>query len=369
MVWLTRGFMLRKWIERGLCIGLLLSSLPVLAVETKYQPLPTKACAFINYMVKYHHFNRTKLTDILSEVKYNRDVIYQITHPYEAKPWNVYRAFFLKKKYIQNGLHYWKIHKEVLQYAEHHYGIPPSIIVAIIGIESNYGARVGKFSALDALTTLAFHYKKREKFFTRELVQLFLLVKEQRLAMGLIKSSYAGAIGIPQFMPSTYRHYGVNYSKSAHIDLIKNDEEAVVSIANFLNRNGWESHRPIACECTVIKPFDLALMSKKTALQKNIYLLKNELIFKSCSSVPTNQKATILQLKNENLPNEYWLTLHNFNVIMQYNPCITYAMAVCQLSQVIQNNMAKKTIESKDKKTLCLVSAEERSIAQLRSAR
>lgn len=327
--------MFRKWIEGVLCAGLLLPSLSVFAFEKKYQsPLPTKACTFINYMVKCYHFNRTKLTDILLEAKYNQDVIYQITHPYEAKPWNVYRTFFLTTKYIQNGLHYWKMHKEVLQYAEHHYGIPPPVIVAIIGIESNYGALVGKFSALDTLTTLAFHYKKREKFFTRELVQLFLLVKEQRLAMELVKSSYAGAIGIPQFMPSTYRYYGVTYSKNAHIDLIKNDEEAIVSIANFLNKNGWKSHQPIACAYTDTKLLNLALMSRKTVPQKNINLLKNKSIFESCS-VPANQKATILQIKSKD-PNEHWLILHNFDVIMQYNPRIIYAMAVYQLSQAIQ---------------------------------
>ena len=326
MVQLIKRIMLRRWITGGLCAWLLLSSLSAFAFEKKYQfPLPTKAGIFIDYMVKHYHFNRTKLTDILSQTKCNKDVIYQITHPYEAKPWGVYRAFFLTTKYIQNGLHYWKMHKKVLQYAEHHYGIPPSIIVAIIGIESNYGTLVGKFSALDTLTTLAFHYKKREKFFTRELVQLFLLVKEQKLAMELIKSSYAGAIGIPQFMPSTYRYYGVNYSKNAYIDLIKNDEEAIVSIANFLNKNGWRSHQPIACVCTA------------TEHDSNINLLKNKLIFESCS-VAANQKSTILQIKNQDL-NEYWLTLHNFDVIMQYNPRIIYAMAVYQLSQAIQNSM------------------------------
>lgn len=334
--------MLRKWIKRGLCAGLLLSSLSVFAVETRYQsPLPTKARVFIDYMVKCHHFNRIKLTDILSQAKYNQDVIYQITHPYEARPWNVYRTLFLTTQHIQNGLYYWKMHKEVLQYAKRRYGIPPSVIVAIIGIESNYGARIGKFSALDTLTTLAFHYKKREKFFTRELVQFFLLAKEQRLAMELIKSSYAGAIGIPQFMPSTYRYYGVNYSKNTHIDLIKNDEEAVVSIANFLNKNGWESHQPIAYECTATKPIDLALISKKAVPQKNINLLKNKIIFKSCS-MPVNQKATILQLKSEN-PDIYWLTLHNFHVIMQYNPRTIYAMAVYQLSQAIQKQHSQQT--------------------------
>ena len=327
--------MLRKWIERGLCAGLLLSSMSVFPVETKYpSPLPTKAHVFIEYMVKCHHFNRTRLTDILSEARYNEDVIYRITHPYEAKPWNIYRACFLTIQHIQHGLHYWKMHEEVLRYAEHHYGIPPSIIVAIIGIESNYGAQVGEFSALDALTTLAFHYKKREKFFTRELVQLFLLVKEQKLAMELIKSSYAGAIGIPQFMPSTYRHYQVVYSKNAHIDLIKNDDDAIVSIANFLNKNGWKNYQPIACKFTAIKPFDLYLISKDAIPKEPINLLKKMGIIMSCS-LPVNQKAAIVQLKGENT-DEYWLTLHNFHVIMQYNPRITYAMAVYQLSQAIQ---------------------------------
>ncbi|WP_244670108.1 lytic murein transglycosylase B [Coxiella endosymbiont of Amblyomma nuttalli] len=293
-------------------------------------------------MVKRYHFSRAKLTDILSKSKCNKDVMHRVTHPYEAKPWNVYRTYFLTTQRIQNGLNYWKMHKDVLEYAEHHYGIPPPIIVAIIGIESNYGALVGEFSALDALTTLAFHYKKREKFFARELVQLLLLAKEQKLTLKLIKSSYAGAIGIPQFMPGTYRCYQINYLKNAHVDLIHNDDEAIISIANFLNKNGWKIHQPIAYKLTVIKSSDPHLISKEAIAQKSINFLKKNGITISYS-LSSNQKVTVVRLRSENT-DEYWLTLHNFYVIMRYNPRVIYAMAVYQLSQAIQQEHGQQLL-------------------------
>lgn len=331
-----------NWLQRGFCALLLLFATPILGAEMKKQStVAQKEKTFINYMAKHYHFKREKLVAALSQAKYDEEVIFHITHPCEEKPWDVYRHYFITEKRIQDGINYWKVHAKALEYAERRYGVPPAVIVAIIGIETNYGERIGKYSALNALTTLAFHYNHRTKFFTRELAQFFLLIEEQRLPLPLVRSSYAGAIGIPQFMPSTYRHYAVTYAKQGHIDLMNNDEDAIVSIANFLHAHGWHKNQSIACAFTSKKPLDPQLISKRAIPKISIKQLKNKGIIPS-APIPDTKKAAIVQLKMEN-GDEKWLVFANFDVIMRYNPRIIYAMTVYQLSQALQKRYDQQT--------------------------
>ncbi|WP_267256476.1 lytic murein transglycosylase B [Coxiella endosymbiont of Ornithodoros maritimus] len=331
-----------NWLQRGFCTLLLLFATPILSTEMKKQStVAQKEKTFINYMAKRYHFKREKLVAALSQAKYDEEVIFHITHPYEEKLWYVYRHYFITEKRIQNGINYWKVHARALEYAKRRYGVPPAVIVAIIGIETNYKERIGKYSALNALTTLAFHYNHRTKFFTRELAQFFLLIEEQRLPLPLLRSSYAGAIGIPQFMPSTYRHYAVTYTKQSHIDLMNNDEDAIVSIANFLHTHGWHKNQPIACAFSSKKPLNPQLISKRTIPKISIKQLKNKGIIPSIP-IPDTKKVAIIQLKMEN-SHEKWLVFANFSVIMRYNPCIIYAMAVYQLSQALQKRYDQQT--------------------------
>ena len=218
---ITTGTTMKLTIKRIIYWGVL--SLLLISMNT-YATQPThlspKARAFVNYMVKVHHFNRKKLTALLAQVKYNEEVIFKITHPYEAQPWNVYRAHFLTPERIQQGVLYWQKHATALRYAQQHYGVPTRVIVAIIGVESHYGERTGTYIALNALSTLAFNYPQRSKFFTKELAQFLLLTKEQQLPALSTKSSYAGALGIPQFMPSSYRHYAIDFDGDGVADYL-----------------------------------------------------------------------------------------------------------------------------------------------------
>ena len=321
--------MLLRGFQAVLCALILLFSIITAANPTKKPKLPQQVYMFIDYMVKHYRFERKKLIDTLSHAKCNQEVIYKITHPYEEKPWNVYRDYFLTETRIRDGVHYWKAHQQTLEYAYRKYGIPPEIIVAIIGVETNYGQQVGSYCALDALTTLAFHYKARSKFFSRELAQFFLLAEEQRLPIFLIKSSYAGAIGIPQFIPCTYRHYAVNYSQERSIDLMTDNNDAIVSVANFLNTHGWKKNQPIACTLTCPKTISRLLN------------LKNKGIIK-LTSVFCSQKTKLIQLQGAGGP-EYWFVFPNFNVIIQYNPRIIYAMAVYQMSRAIYKQYDQET--------------------------
>lgn len=327
---------MKKWLRIGL-LSVLVFTTPVFATDqtrSMSSALPAKVQSFINYMVKQHHFDREKLVTIFSQVHYNDDVVSHITHPYEEKPWNMYRAHFITEQRIADGLRYWQKHEAALQYAQRRYGVPPSLIIAIIGIETNYGEHIGEYSAINALSTLAFRHESRAHFFTQELVQFFLLTEEQQLPVLQVKSSYAGALGIPQFMPSTYRHYAVTYQDGNHVDLLNNNDDAIVSIANYLALSGWHRNEPIACIFHHTKPFNMALVSTTAKPTTSINRLKS-LGIQPNMSVSLDHPVAIVELHNEK-NNEYWLAFHNFRVIMRYNPRIIYTMAIYQMSETLQ---------------------------------
>ncbi len=324
-----------KRIFRVSLLSLLFFSLNAFALDsTTPTASEIKSKQFVNYMATKYHFNQSQVNAILEKAKYNQEVIAKITHPYEKKPWNVYRAHFITKKRITDGVAYWNQHEKVLAQIQKRYGIPPHIILAILGVETDYGTQTGSYSVLDALSTLAFYYPPRERFFTRELSQLFLLTKEKGFSIFDLKSSYAGAIGIPQFMPSDYREYAVNYQQHGPANLMKNDSDAMASVANYLKLHGWKPDAPIASPINKMATIDSAVISDRARPRLTINQLKNKGI-KTETSYPDQMKAAVVELKNEKDP-EYWLTFHNFQVIMRYNPRIIYAMTVYQLSKAIK---------------------------------
>lgn len=336
----------KKWIRFiVLLFSLLMSVFPVLIGAEAPITLPPQAIPFIDTMVKQHHFDREQLKLLLTKARYDKDVITKITHPHEEKPWNIYRNYFITEQRIQEGVRYWEAHKEALTYAQRHYGIPASLIVAIIGVETNYGKNKGEHSAFDALTTLAFYYAQRSPFFTKELTHFLLLTQEQHFPVLFIKSSYAGALGIPQFMPSVYRQYAVHYTHNNgknRADLIDNDNDAIVSIANYLHRHGWKKNQPIACLLDAKTAWDGRwVSSSKIQLKKTIRQFKKMGIYPVISIVDW-QKAAIVELDASG-NKEHWFAFHNFKVLMSYNPRIVYTMAVYQLSEMIQQTYEQKT--------------------------
>jgi len=255
---------------------------------------------------------------------------------YESKPWPVYKKLFKvhSKERIMKGHLFWQKYERVLNKAEEDYGVPAELIVAIIGIETRYGERMGKYRVIDSLATLAFDYPKRSHFFRSELIEFLLLVNEQHFDAKNVYGSRAGALGKPQFMPSSYRNYAIDYDASGQVDLFHDDNDAIGSIANFLRRNGWQPRHPVAIPATVkgdaykevlSDDFKAVLKGKDLrhyAITPQQKLAKNEL--------------TSLIVLGDKDP-EYWLGLANFFVITRYNHSILYAMAVHQLSQEIAN--------------------------------
>ena len=261
-------------------------------------------------------------------------IIKAISQPATSRPWREYRPLFVNPRRIAGGVDFWKSHAATLERARKEFGIPEEIIAAVIGVETTYGIQTGKHRVLDALMTLAFGYPKRAEFFRNELEQYLLLGREQNADVLNIRGSYAGAIGIPQFMPSSYRRYALDFDGDGKVDLSGSTADAIGSVANYLRSFGWET------EQTVVIPALVNGENYREALfagRKPTYTLEE---IRKLGVIPRTDSsgdhlATLVELANEG-GNEYWLGFNNFFVITRYNRSVHYAMSVFQLAEEIR---------------------------------
>lgn len=319
------------------------------AVTPKAEPVPQPLTPFkdmkavndfIDMMVSKHHFNRTELTTLFQEATPIPTVIDRMRKPAEAKPWGFYRQFFITEKRTNGGVEFWRQHEDALAKAEALYGVPANIIVAIIGVETSYGETTGQFKTFPCLATLAFHYPARAPFFKRELEEYLLLTRELSISPLTVEGSYAGALGKPQFMPSSYRQYAIDSGNKGYRDLLHDDTDIIYSVANFLNSHGWASGHTIALEAQIDDDVyqNLAHPGLKPTLgYRDIRHNRIETYHR----MTKEDKATILRLNADN-NSEYWLGLNNFYVITTYNNSENYAMAVYQLANIIAERYEQK---------------------------
>lgn len=287
---------------------------------------------FIDKMVKEYHFDRQQLHQLFNTVKSNRSIISYFLKPKENLTWSEYKPIFVTEKNAREGVKFWNQHHKILNYAKQHYNIPPSIIVAILGVETRYGEVTGKYRVIDSLSTLSFNHSRRAEFFQKELEQFLLLCRENpKINPKATMGSYAGALGKVQFMPSSYRLLAIDASHKGYSDLFDNVDDAILSIANYLKYYGWVKNGPIA---TRVKnkaisaqhlPVSSEELSLKTFKKYHIYPVQ---------PFPLNSKAKLVILPTKN-SKEYWLGFTNFSVIKRYNASSLYAMAVYQLSELI----------------------------------
>lgn len=330
---------MQDWLKKLIVIvALILTSLTTSAQTSPEEHLPSSFAEqyFINEMVTEYHFNKQKLIQLMKQADYLPQVIQIITKPFEAKPWDFYLRYFLTPARIHNGNNYWKNHFKTLMAAKNEFGVDPNVIIAIIGIESFYGNQAGKFQELGALSTLAFYYPPRSQFFQKELKQYLLLTAQQHLSPLSLTGSYAGALGIPQFMPSSYRNFGIDYSRNHSVDLLHDHDDAIASIANYLKKRGWQIGQPVATRAIITKTVPQKLISATGMPNTTIARLKRFGI-KSRYNFPPHQKVALIAMQNEKSV-EYWIVFPNFHAIMAYNPRTTYAMAVYLLSKAIERN-------------------------------
>ena len=290
---------------------------------------------FIATLVSQYHFTAPYLTSLFAKIEVDPRVISSISHPYEKKPWDLYRARFVTEERIKEGARYWHEHPEILQKAHEMYGVPVEIIVAILGAETFYGRIQGNYSVLNTLATLAFDYPKRAPFFKKELTEFLLLCREYQFDPSEIKGSYAGAIGQPQFMPSSYRYYAIDSEAKGRSDLRNNPHDIVLSIANYLKKNGWQTDLPIADPVKTTGELykTLAIDSKKPLY--SVASLRSQGIKPLWYDYPNDLQASLIRLDNTNNA-EYWMVFPNFFSILRYNTSPQYAMAVFLLSEEIR---------------------------------
>ncbi len=310
-------------------------------------PPPPEPCMqiFIDKMATIHHFNRQQLIELLRQTEFQPEVINKLNQPFEKKPWNFYQHFFVRADRVHRGVSYWKKHVDALNQAEERYGIPPHIIVAIIGMETDYGGNMGHFPELSTLVTIACHYPQRADFFQKELEHYLLLTREYQLQPLTLQGSYAGALGIPQFMPSSYRQYAVSYDGKKQINLLQNHNDAIFSIALFLQKSGWRRGELVAVPARMKGKKYQWLISNTT---KPIYRVSTLSKFgiKSSQKLPKNIKGTVIAMDSLGSI-EYWLTFNNFDALMHYNPRTTYTLAAYLFSEAIKKEYEKGTSQAR----------------------
>lgn len=303
------------------------------ASETPFEPRP-EVRAFIDEMVERHGFDREALDRVLGAAKHSKRVLAAIGAPGTARPWREFRPGFVNEQRIQGGVKFWNRHAEALARARETYGVPEEIVVAVVGIETLYGSRTGGFRVLDALATLAFDYPRRAEFFRGELEEFLLLSRDIGEEVLASRGSYAGAIGIPQFMPSSVRRYAVDFDGDGRPDLWRNPVDAIGSVANYLRAFGWQAGSPVAVRARVSgdawrEALDGGLLprSPPEALR--------ELGIEPEEPAGEGLPAAVLELDGAAGP-EQWLGFNNFYVITRYNRSVNYAMAVRELAEEIR---------------------------------
>ncbi len=291
-----------------------------------------------------HELDQEKVLLLLQDARFKQSIVDAISRPAEAKPWYDYRPIFITDKRIKGGIEFWKENEKLIAQASEQFGVDPQFIVAIIGVETLYGRITGSYRVLDALTTLSFYYpdtgNDRSAFFSSELMNFFMLGDEERISLDDVTGSYAGAMGLGQFMPSSYREYAVDLDGDGRRDLWSSMDDVIGSVANYLHRHGWEYGEPITYRAMVAEGADMELVSRRDFKVK---MTVDELAaggFESTEPVSGDILAAVARLEEEE-GDSYWLTFKNFYVITRYNRSPLYAMAVFELSEAIRKDFGE----------------------------
>lgn len=299
---------------------------------------------FIDEVVELHKLDKAQVTNAFTQVQSSPEIIQRMTTQYEALPWHKYRNLFLTKQKINGGVEFWHKYADVLGQAEKKYGVPSELIVAIIGVESTYGKTCGKYPVFQALATLAFDYPARAPFFKNELIQYLLLVNEQRLDPLALKGSYAGAIGIPQFIASSYRKFAVDFDNTGQIDLLNSFPQVIGSVANYFKEHGWQTSQPVISKAIISgeKHKNLPIASRNNPKPEiPLTLLHAHDVKSTMPLIDAHGHVAWLEFEAAN-GKEYWLGMNNFYVITRYNHSSNYAFAVHELGTAIANQYKPK---------------------------
>jgi len=298
---------------------------------------------FIKRAVSEYGLAESEVRVLLQGAEYKQSIVDAISRPAEGKAWHEYRPIFLTEKRIEEGVVFWQENRELIAAAAKKYAVDEEVIVSIIGVETFYGRITGGYRTLDALVTLGFYYpdnlsSDRSPFFTSELMHYLELANEEGLPADQITGSYAGAMGMGQFMPSSYREYAVDFDGDGSRDLWRSTADVVGSVANYLHRHGWQPGQPVTRRAWAAQDAAFDEVSRRNFKPTLTVAEWQEKGFKSSKELSPDLPAAVIKLKEENR-SRYWITFQNFYVITRYNRSPKYAMAVYELSQEISKGM------------------------------
>ncbi len=323
---------MRNWARFAPVVGLvgILGSVQE-ALAGDYEGSPQVA-EFVGELTRDYGFAGEQLMGLFREVERKQAILDAISRPAErVKQWKEYRPMFITDTRIARGVDFWRQHEAALARAEQEYGVPAQIIVSIIGVETFFGRNTGNYRVIDALSTLGFDYPPRAPFFRKELREFLLLAREQQVDPLTLKGSYAGAMGLPQFMPSSFRAYAVDFDGDGHINIWTDPDDAIGSVASYFKRHGWVAGQQVVSRATARGDRVDEGLSPALDPVMSVGELR-QLGWASHDALRDDMPVTAFRLEGDNGP-EYWLGLNNFYAITRYNRSVMYAMAVYQLSE------------------------------------
>lgn len=323
---------MRNWARYAPVVGLvgILGSVQE-SIAGDYDGSPQVA-EFVGEMTRDHGFAGEQLMGLFREVERKQAILDAISRPAErVKQWKDYRPMFITDTRIARGVDFWRQHEAALARAEQEYGVPAQIIVSIIGVETFFGRNTGNYRVIDALSTLGFDYPPRAPFFRKELREFLLLAREQQVDPLTLKGSYAGAMGLPQFMPSSFRAYAVDFDGDGHINIWTDPDDAIGSVASYFKRHGWVGGQQVVSRADARGDRVDEGLSPGLDPVMSVGELRG-LGWASHDALRDDMPVTAFRLDGDNGP-EYWMGLNNFYAITRYNRSVMYAMAVYQLSE------------------------------------
>lgn len=292
--------------------------------------------AFIDEMVEKHDFEREALRDVLGQAKIKASIIRKISTPAERTlTWGEYRKIFMTRERISAGTTFWRDNREMLERISKESGVSIEMIVGIIGVETYYGRITGKDRVIDALATLAFDYPPRSEFFRKELTEFLMLAREEEIDATLPTGSYAGAMGRPQFMPSSFRAYAVDATGDGKRDIWNNWADVAGSVANYFVEHGWRPGDEVTARATLGSGWKGPAPKPRNTLKASDTvesLSRKGVLF--ATELRADSKAQLLTYEGGD-GTEHWVGFHNFFVITKYNRSVMYALAAYQLGQEI----------------------------------
>ena len=290
----------------------------------------------IDELIQEHGFDEQYVLNIFENMKFLPELIESISRPAErTKTWPEYRKIFVTNKRIAAGVLFAKQHEEIINRVASEMGVPKKILLGILGVETSFGRIQGNYKVVDSLYTLATGYPPRSKFFRSELINLFYLCREEGFSILDIKGSYAGAMGAPQFISSSYRNYAVDGNADGKVDLFNSWDDVLMSIGNYLKENGWEESGPIYSRYPANELILSKLSSKTIRPTSTIQDLIDEGI--RIDGFEKDDIAQLIRLDGFDDRDDSYIEHHNFYVITTYNRNVMYALVVIQLGEAIDS--------------------------------